>query len=39
MLEKKENFQEIQLLLTKAERKRYEVFADRKNKFAELKVL
>ena len=38
MIERKENFQEIQKLLKK-EKIGYSVFAERKSKFAELKVL
>lgn len=38
MIERKENFQEIQTLLKKEE-VGYSVIAERKNKFAELKVL
>ncbi|KXT59242.1 hypothetical protein [Lactococcus sp. DD01] len=38
MVERKENFQEIQMILKK-EKVGYSIFAERKNKFAELKVL
>lgn len=38
MIERKENFQEIQMLLRKAD-VGYDIFAERKNKFADLKVI
>lgn len=38
MIERKENFQEIQILLKK-EKVGYSIFAERKSKFSDLKVL